>query len=158
MNNDLKHYGILGMRWGRRRAGGARAVSVGPGLKGKLKEIGGLAKDAARDDLNKARGIAKSLSKSTTPDPDFARVQQIKKKPVSKLSNDELRTAITRLQLEKQYKDLNNASVGKGKRFVKDLLTRVVGMGINSYARTQVDPRFVDIFSQAKKKARGSGS
>jgi len=56
---EIKHYGVMGMKWGHRRAGGTNTrVHVGKGLKGAVKEVKGLVKDAAKDDLMKAgKGI-----------------------------------------------------------------------------------------------------
>lgn len=53
--NEIKHYGVLGMRWGRRRGGGGSSHTVGKGPLGAAKEVAGLAVDAIRDDVNKVR-------------------------------------------------------------------------------------------------------
>jgi hypothetical protein len=41
------------------------------------------------------------------------------------MSNDELRDLTTRLQLERQYKDLRKQDVSTGRKFVQDLLLDV---------------------------------
>lgn len=151
---DLKHYGVMGMRWGVRRAGGTRSVSVGPGVRGKLREVGGLVKDAVADDVGKFKSFASRLKSNSQPSADFARSRQLKKKPISKLSNEELKTVITRLQLEKQLKDLDKGSSNKGRGIVTKLLGQLIGVGVNTYARTQVDPRFVEMFSQMREQAK----
>ena len=63
-NNELKHYGVLGMKWGKRKA-------------------------------------------KRTPSEDSARVKQIRKKKIYEMSNKELQDANNRLQLERNYKQLN---------------------------------------------------
>lgn len=134
----LKHYGIPGMRWGVRKAGGQNTrVSVGPGVRGKLKEVGGLLKDAAKDDVNKFKSFASRLKKSSEPSEDHALSRQLKKKPVAKLSNAELKTVITRLQLEKQLKDLDTAQVGKGRRFVSNFIANLAAKGVNAFVQQQ---------------------
>jgi hypothetical protein len=153
---QLKHYGVLGMRWGVRRAGGTRRVSVGPGVRGKLREVGGLVKDAAKDDISKFKSFASRLKSKAEPSADFARSRQLKKKPISKLSNEELKTIITRLQLEKQLKDLDSGSQGKGKRVLRDMLLNIGGKLLNVYAGNKVDPRFVEIFEQVRKQSKGA--
>ena len=65
MANDLKHYGVLGMRWGHRKAAGnVTKVNVGRGPVGRLKEAAGLAVDATRDDINRVKGVAKKVVNS----------------------------------------------------------------------------------------------
>lgn len=68
--NCLAHYGVLGMKWGKR--------------------------------------------KSRTPSADSEKVKAIRKKSVDEMSNQDLRDANNRLQLERQYKDLTKkTSIGK---------------------------------------------
>jgi len=80
MTKTLKHVGILGMKWGHRKA------SSGPSH------------------------------------PDHAKASVLKKKKLHELSNDELTTLTKRLQLEKQFKDLNKKDLGAGHKFVADTL------------------------------------
>lgn len=69
-NNELYHYGVLGMKWGKR--------------------------------------------KGRTPSADSADVKQIRKKSIDEMSNDELRKANQRLELERQYKQhTNKISIGR---------------------------------------------
>ena len=82
----LKHIGVLGMHWGRRKS------------------------------LSNARN-----KKSE----DFLQKEVLKKKKISQLSNAELKTLTTRLQLEKQYKELNPSEVSKGRKFIVDLLKEI---------------------------------
>lgn len=89
-NNELYHYGVLGMRWGIRRS---RSTSSGKSSKKR-----------------------KSTNQKT--------VQKSKPKPktVKDLSNDELKAKITRLELEKRYRDLNPPTVSRGRKFVDKVL------------------------------------
>ena len=92
--NELYHFGIMGMKWGVRRyqnpdgsltaAGRSRYGSGGP----------------ARSGVSKKRtsGMAKALtSKKKGP-----------KEDISKLTDQELRTKINRIQMERQYKQLSS--------------------------------------------------
>ena len=80
----LYHHGIKGQKWGVRRFRNADGTLTAAGKK-----------------------RAKILS-------DSARVKKIRKKKISQMSNEELRDANNRLQLERQYKDLTKKkSVGK---------------------------------------------
>jgi hypothetical protein len=84
MANDLKHVGILGMKWGRRKA---RSASP-----------------------DTSSGDHKTSSK-------------LKKKKLSEMSNEELKTLTTRLQLERQYKDLTKADTSAGRKFISEVIT-----------------------------------
>lgn len=125
---DLKHYGIIGMRWGHRKGRGP--VPVGKGIGGAAREVGGLLKDAALDDISKARSLGRKVasavraqSPSVRASEDHKIAQMLKKKRVSELSNDEIRKITTRLQLEKQLKDITAADKARGGRFIKGLLS-----------------------------------
>lgn len=80
MESSLKHYGVLGMRWGFRR------------------------------------------NSQDSSSADHQRSSDIKKKKLSNMSNEELRTLNTRLQLEKQYKDLNPTKMSRAKKAVGNIL------------------------------------
>lgn len=132
---DVKHYGVLGMKWGRRKGGGS--VTVGKGVRGALKEVVGLHRDALKDDISKIREFKSNLVKSAAPSKDYTVSRQLKKKPVAKLSNEELKVVINRLQLEKQLRDLDKGSVTKGKGIVSRLIGNLVAKGINTFAQQQ---------------------
>ena len=84
---ELKHHGILGMKWGVRRYQNAD---------GSLTQAG--KKRAQRDNLS------------------------ANKKRVKEMSDDELRKAVNRLNMEKQYSQLSNSNINKGKRYVDKLI------------------------------------
>lgn len=49
-----------------------------------------------------------------------------KKKPLNKMTDEELRSAINRLELEKRYRDLSPKQVSKGKKFVGDFVDKAM--------------------------------
>lgn len=96
--DELMHYGILGMKWGVRRYR-KRDGSLTPLGKKRLRKANQETEDNASDDYKKAR------SKST-----------------KEMSDAELSSAIRRLQMEKQYRDLNPAPVSRGKKIADKIL------------------------------------
>lgn len=107
----LAHHGIKGMRWGQRNARSAQSVAttsvVNSGLKGKtkIKAKGGQAHPATKDAIEAA-----------------THKQKLKKSGAAALTNQELRTLATRMQLEQQVKVLDAQSKSSGKKFIKDTL------------------------------------
>lgn len=114
-DNELYHYGVLGMKWGVRR---------------------------------------KRNSSNVEP-------AKTKKKTLSEMSDDELRSKLNRLQMEKQYKDLvrtlNPKQESKAKTFVKKVLeksgeniatqtaTYIMGKSVNKFlAKIYDDPNAVN--------------
>ena len=90
--NTLQHHGIKGQKWGVRRYRNEDGTLTSAGKK-----------------------RAKTLS-------DSKRVKAIRKKKIKNMSNDELREANNRLQLERQYKDLTKKK-SKGEKAVKAFIT-----------------------------------
>lgn len=89
--DELYHHGVLGMRWGHRKA---QTSSSSGGVKRKRMS-------------NRAYKKYKSSSK------DSRRAQMIKRKPVNQMSNNELKTLNYRQGLEYQYKQNNKTKIAK---------------------------------------------
>lgn len=79
-DKELIHYGVLGMKWGVRKA-----------------------------------------RKSSNPSDDSKTASKLKTKTLDEMSNNELRTLNTRLQLEQQYKQLTKKK-SKGKQAVNTFI------------------------------------
>ena len=91
--DELQHYGILGMRWGRRRSDKQLATAR------KERE-----KSSDFDTASKARSKGK-------------------KKGLQSLSNDELQSIIRRKELEKKYRELNPGKIKRGERVLKRMVS-----------------------------------
>lgn len=114
MENELYHHGIKGMKWGVRRYQNRDGTLTAAGRKRAAK---------LQRDYTKLTGKKISGSEEKAP----------KKKTISDLSDDELRARTNRLQMEKNYLDLqkqvsafNPPQVSAGKKFVQNVLGKVI--------------------------------
>ena len=103
-NNELMHHGILGMKWGVRRYQN-KDGSLTPAGKRRVQT----------GEIGKSSDSAVSSTSSH-------------KRSVKEMSDSELRDKISRMELEKRYKDLSKSSeqakTSKGKAFVMDVLEK----------------------------------
>jgi hypothetical protein len=91
------------------------------------------------------------------PHSDSASVAPLKKKHVSELSNDDLKKAINRMQLEKQFKDLSSASTSKGSSILRGLLLKVGAQAVNAYvASKNADSSSYQFFADAVRQKAGT--
>lgn len=138
MGNDyLAHYGILGMKWGVRRTPaqlGRTMITRKRQLaadKSDLKKVNsgkrlsvGLTKkrqDAynKRDKAVLERRIRDNEQKLANK----AKKAAAKKKPsVKEMSDEELRKVVNRLQMERQYSQLSESNVSKGKEYIQKVI------------------------------------
>lgn len=111
MNDELYHHGILGMRWGVRRTKSQLGYKTGNGRKRQVDD----------SDVNsKASSSGKSSGSN-------------KSKSIANMTDDELRNHINRLQMERQYLDLEKQisaftpqQVSRGKKFMKSMEKDVI--------------------------------
>lgn len=99
-NAELMHYGVKGMKWGVRRT----PVQLGH------------------------RRKPKKIAKRSQESPEGEKKKSAPKKNVHELSDEELRQAISRLEMEKRYKELersaNPQKNNDGKKFVENILRK----------------------------------
>lgn len=110
MNDELYHYGRLGMKWGQHIFGN-KSSGGGKSLPGGLKE-----KLSSRKKKKQTQELLKKSSRSA------------QQKPSSKtMTDDELRSRINRMQLEKQYNQLHselNPTPKSKKQQITDIISK----------------------------------
>lgn len=93
-NNELYHYGVLGMKWGVRKSRG-----------------GGVSKTGRRGKTTKERPPAHE---------DYKKAHS--KKSVREMSDAELRSRINRLDMERRYQELNPSAKNLGRKYVNSII------------------------------------
>lgn len=92
MNDYISHFGTKGMKWGVRRY------------------------------QNRDGSLTPEGRKRYGRSEDSEKVKELRKKPVSTMSNQELEIVIRRMNLERQYRDLNSSEINSGKKKAKEVL------------------------------------
>ena len=130
-NNELYHYGILGMKWGIRRT----PSQLGHRIKQRKVE------KQRKENLAKARQARAEHQK---------KLKSGKLKPKD-MTDAELRKEVQRLQLEKQYMDLkrDTSSQNKGKTFASKYGGQLVDKLITNVG--------IDLVTQVAKSAGAKG-
>ena len=109
-DSDIMHFGVLGMKWGVRKK-----------------------KNSVSRKEQKKRANKKTSR-------DYNEVDFLRKREVKSLSNAQLKKAITRMQLEQQYKQLSEKDKSElykfGKKFVNDLMTSTTQTVVNTISKT----------------------
>lgn len=118
----LAHYGVKGMRWGHRKSdSGPTGVTVSRTAKGRLKVTGGTGHAPTLDAVNAAVAVRKAKGSS-----------------VKSLTNEELRLAIQRMQLEQQFNQLRpKGPVEHGRKFVTQTILQIGKEQTTKIARDQ---------------------
>ena len=98
--DELYHYGVLGMKWGRRKS---------------RSKIGKLTLRTRKPKIDKRSEDSKNVA-------------QIRKKKVNQMTNKELREANDRLELERRYVDLSSKRV-TGQKVVQAFIATGMTLG-----------------------------
>lgn len=121
INRTISHYGIPGMKWGRRK------------------------------------------QRVTNPSSDHSKVSELRKtKALEEMSNDELRAVVTRLGLERQFKDVSARQKSAGEKWIrsyidekgKQALNALLGVGERRLLKVLTDnysPEMLEKFGLDKK-------
>lgn len=94
-NNELYHYGVLGMKWGVRKS------------------------------RPSSSGSSKGKKKSKEPSPDLEAKSKRKSDLKSRrtLSDEELKKKIERLKMEREFKELTKEDISPGEKFASEVMS-----------------------------------
>lgn len=132
---ELQHYGVLGMKWGRRKASvayrSAASASVAKdkssGNKVSIRTANNNARKAGKKAYSESVKIDKAAVKKARA--DAKKEKYDKKHPEKSMSDEELKKRLNRLNMEKQYKhltkDLNPTTIDSGKKYTEYVLKSV---------------------------------
>lgn len=152
---ELKHYGVKGMKWGiTRRSTSSSSSSSGESTKTK-KTKADLVKGSTTSGKSPEKSKSSNSTTKTTASPS---------KKAKSMTDTELRDAINRLNMERQYVDLvTPKNVATGKSAVRQVIekslqttaqtyiTRGLGLGVEALAK-KVSGGTIDLSTQKKKK------
>lgn len=164
--DELAHHGVKGMKWGVRKDRSSSKSSGSTSRKKRTATKSTVAKkkstktepSAARKAVNAM--VEKRKARKAQKAAEEAAKKQ-KRKPVSEMTDEELNTAIKRLELEKKYKDLtayHNPNQGRGKKFVSNVLEKsgeqLATQVVNHYGAKALNAAIGEevIFANNKKK------
>ena len=163
-NNTLKHYGVLGMRWGvhrspevlsakRQRKTDEKAAS--DAHKKYINTINPTRKKKAYADYEKklSEANASREKEKTIYKEKIREAKDARKNPAKNMSDAELRARLNRLQMERQYRELTTSrNLSKGRKFVTEILTNATKQTATNYVSKYMSKGIDKTISRVTKK------
>jgi len=139
VDDFLKHYGVLGMKWGVTRSEKALAAASKTRAKSK------------KTYKRKSKTAPKIKAQASE---DYTQARDLQRKKAKSLSNEEMQVLVTRMNLEQNYSRLNPSNLKKGMAATKTTL-EVVGVATNVINTAKKAPSLDSLRTEfAKGKAR----
>ena len=127
--NSLTHWGIKGMKWGRRRFQN-KDGSLTPAGKKRYQDL--------QDEMDKLNPKGDGY--------------QFKKKSISDMSDEEIVNAINRARLEDAYRAMRPEPVNKGKQFAEKVLKEVIAPAATNAGKKWLENKLGDVLGLNKKE------
>lgn len=139
MNNDeLMHYGVLGMHWGVRRYQNKDGSLTSAGRKRATK----LASEYEKLTGSKAK-------KTETTSSSGKSSGKTKAKSISEMSNQEIQDKINRIRLENDLKSVSPKTVSAGQKFTRKVMNDVITPAATDIGRQLAKSMFADGVNKA---------
>lgn len=116
VNGELYHHGIIGQKWGIRRFQNKNGKLTSAGKKRKLLSLNPFRRKS-KDKKDEYKLAITDNHKIGFVHDDYTKGHD--KRPISQLSNAELKAKIERIALEKKYNELTANNTKTGKSFLK---------------------------------------
>jgi hypothetical protein len=99
----------------------------------------------------KGSALGAKIATGRTASEDHDKVSRLKNKKLHEMSNAELKEFTTRLNLEKQYKDLTKVEKSKGMAVVKEILGNAAKQTAQTYVTKYMNKAVEELVKQASK-------
>lgn len=154
-DNELMHYGILGMKWGIRRYQNEDGSLTPAGRK--RYGDGETRMKAVSKDKDASSETESSSSNSSNSFRPVQPAEQSRPKSLSEMSDAELNAFINRYNMEQRYKQIiesqnpkQESTMSKAKKFVKDVLYNAGKNALTSFATNKMSEALNNMFGAKK--------
>lgn len=133
-SESLEHSGVLGMKWGHWNSETVRKYTGGGQQGGK--SLSGTFKRGMRVIKKSMASAKESVSKKAAASAEKKKARETERirkvNPAKLMSDEELKTRIARLKLEKEYNQLTAEQINKGRRLTKEAIAKGINAGLEA--------------------------